>query len=121
MKQPIESLFGDLSSCFDRMFPKISNALAMKKGMTQSACESRGKVMGKMKIHVRTGVGTSKESYQEEEGDTPLEGKLQGKGNVMTLWTLTSNAIMSIHKKVSTMLKLVHVTKETISERNMNA
>ena len=39
MRQPIGSLFGDLSSCFDRMFPKILNALAMKKGMTQSVCE----------------------------------------------------------------------------------
>ena len=71
----------------------------MKKGMTQSACESRGKVMRKMKRHVWTGVGTSKETYQDEGGDKPLEDKLQGKGDVMTLWTLTSNAIMSIHEK----------------------
>lgn len=77
--------------------------------------------MRKMKRHVRTGLGTSKATYQEEEGNTPLDGELQGKGDVMSLWTLTSNAIMSIHEKMSKMIKFVHVTKETLSERNMDA
>ena len=99
MRQPTRSLFGDLSSCFNRMFPKILNALAMKTDMTQSVYEPRGKVMKIMKRHVQTGIGTSKETYQEEEGDTPLERKLQGKGDIMTLWTLTSKVIMSIHEK----------------------
>ena len=52
--------------------------------MTKSVCEPRRKVMKTMKRHVQTGVGTSKETYQEEEGDTPLEGELQGKGDIMT-------------------------------------
>ena len=56
--------------------------------------------MRQMKRHVRTGAGTSDDVYQENEGDTPLEGEIQGKGDVMGLWALTSDAILSVHRKL---------------------
>ena len=121
MKRPLGIFFSDLSNCFDRMLPRLSSLVSMKKGMTSNVCESRAKVMRQMKRHVRLGAGTSTNKYQEEDGDTPLEGEIQGKGDVMGLWALVSDSILSVHKKLSSKLLLRHVATEQTSERSADA
>ena len=74
--------------------------------------------MRQMKRFVRLGAGTSENKYQENEGDTPLEGEIQGKGDVMGLWALVSDSILSVHQKLSSKLVLRHVATDQSSERS---
>lgn len=118
MRQPVALFFSDLASCFDRMMVSLSSIVSLKKGMDRNVCECRAKVMRQMKRHVRTGAGTSNTTYQQEEGEVPLEGEIQGKGDVMGLWALQSDSILNVHEKTSPLIRLEHVTKETASIRN---
>ena len=72
----------------------------MKKGTPRTTCHARSATVRAVKKTVRTAAGTSVASYREELGDTQMAGEIQGEGNVMTLWTLISDSILSIHVKL---------------------
>ncbi|KAL7531040.1 hypothetical protein ACHAWF_003607, partial [Thalassiosira exigua] len=96
-KSTVLSFFGDLPSCFDRMMPSLSSILAKKKGgMPNSVNECRTKTLRRMTCTVRTAAGTSTAYYRFENGDTPLEGEVQGTASTMCLWTLSSDSILNL-------------------------
>jgi len=63
-----------------------------------------------VKKTVRTAAGASVASYREEPGDTQIAGEIQGKGNVMALWTLISDSVLSAHAKLCDGVKMSHAT-----------
>ena len=97
LKKTMGSFFGDLASCFDRMRRSLSTIVARKKGMPESVCEARSLTVKNVKRQVRTAAGTSTATYQQDPGDLDLDGKIQGKGDVMCLWTYSpTQSSMSI-------------------------
>ena len=120
-KRTVGSFFGDLASCFDRMKTCISSVVAMKKGMPVTVCDARSRTVRKMTRQVRTAAGTSSVTYREETGDVPLAGEIQGKGDVMGLWTLVSDSIISVHRKLTNGVTIRHVANGTTSTRSADA
>eukprot|EP01082_Thalassiosira_pseudonana_P016004 g13600.t1 g13600 contig9:10029-12311(+) len=115
------TFFGDLASCFDRVHTSISSMISQKFGMPKSVCECRAKVVKSMERFVRTAAGTSKHSYKQEETDTPLSGEIQGKGDIMALWTLQSHTMLETHNQQCPWVMLQHAADDTVSERTIDA
>lgn len=120
-KRTIGVFFGDLASCFDRMTTNVSSLVSMKKGMPRTACASRSITVRKMKRRVRTASGTSEATYHEQTGDMPLSGKIQGKGDVMGLWTLVSDSLLSVHRLHCPGVTQHHVARDEQSTRASDA
>ena len=57
---------------------------------------ARAMVLERIPRHVKTGLGTSTETYINEKGDKDkVEGEVQGKGNVPPLWCAQSGTLLS--------------------------
>ena len=85
--------------------------------MASSIMECRNKTIKALKRNVRTGCGDSEEVYEEEEEDESLNGEVQGKGNVASLWCLTSHTILEAHTALHTPILM---TGETCNCRVKN-
>eukprot|EP00956_Cyclotella_meneghiniana_P033092 scaffold93176_cov89-Cyclotella_meneghiniana.AAC.1 len=100
MRIVIAMFAADLTACFDRMFPSLSNVSAGKFGMEKNVLLSRGKTIQKMRRAVRTGHGVSEATYGNEEGEPEIAGELQGKGDVAILYCLQSSITLDAHAKL---------------------
>lgn len=120
-KKNVGSFFGDLASCFDRMKTSISNVVAAKKGMPASVGEARSLTVRGMQRHVRTAGGTSTVTYREDPDDVPLSGEIQGKGDVMGLWTLVSDSILAVHRQLTRGVSICHAALDYISQRSADS
>ena len=94
MKATIGLFNADQGSCFDRMYPSLSNALANVHGMDEKANECRAKTLESMEHHCKTGLGVSKRFYTNKPGKPKKLGEVQGKGDVPCLWALTSSVLL---------------------------
>ncbi|KAL7526267.1 hypothetical protein ACHAWF_005244, partial [Thalassiosira exigua] len=117
----IASFFGDLASCFDRMTTPISSMIAIKKGAPPSMCQSCSFTVRNMRRYIRTAFGTTPPIYGETEGDTPLTGEIQGKADIMGLWTLASDSVLSVMDTLLPGLVLTSTDGETQSTRTCDA
>ena len=72
MRIVIAMFVADLTACFDRMFPSLSNIAAGKFGMDPKILLARGKTIQQMRRQVRTGHGVSRESYGNEPGEPEI-------------------------------------------------
>ena len=54
-----------------------------------------------MTRHVKTGAGVSSVSYQNEEGQPQLTGKLQGKADVPALFCQQSLVLLRAHNEIA--------------------
>ena len=88
MKATVAMFAADLTACFDRMFPSLSNIAAGKFGMSKSVLVARGETIKRMRRAVRTGHGVSELTYGNERGEPEIAGELQGKGDVAILYCL---------------------------------
>ena len=120
-KTLLESFFGDLVFCFDRMMTKLSTIVAMKKGIPRTTCHSRSATVRAVKKTVHTVAGTSVASYKEEPDDTQMAGEMQGKCDVMALWTLISDSILTVHAKLCKGIRMCHAANWPTSSRCANA
>jgi hypothetical protein len=100
MRITVAMFAADLTACFDRMFPAISNILAGKFGVEVSALRARGATIDALERSVRTGHGVSETTYGNRPGQPKLAGELQGKGDVAPLYALLSSSIMDAHKSM---------------------
>eukprot|EP00956_Cyclotella_meneghiniana_P003485 scaffold4250_cov47-Cyclotella_meneghiniana.AAC.1 len=100
MRIVIAMFAADLTACFDRMFPSLSNVSAGKFGMEKNVLLSRGRTIQKMRRAVRTGHGVSEATYGNEEGEPEIAGELQGKGDVAILYCLQSSITLDAHAKL---------------------
>ena len=120
-KRTVASFFGDLASCFNRMKTNVSTMVAREKGMPLSVCVARSRVVQTMRRRVRTAAGTSSVSYGEETGDIPLAGEIQGKGDVMGLWAIVSDSILSVHHRRCPGITLEHVATDALTRRTADS
>jgi hypothetical protein len=97
MRVTIAMFAADLTACFDRMFPALSNILAGKFGVQVPALRARGETIERLERSVRTGHGVSELTYGNRPGRAKIAGKLQGKGDVAPLYALLSSTIMDAH------------------------
>lgn len=90
----------DLTACFDRMFPSLSNIAAGKFGMDANVLRARGSIIQNMRRAVRTGHGVSDDTYGNAQGEPEIAGELQGKGDVAILYCLQSSIALNTHAKL---------------------
>ena len=110
MKSTIAGCYYDNTACFDRMYPEISNLIAQRYGVDKNLLRARAIVIARMRRHVKTALGTSTNTYQEEDGDHKLNGEIQGKGDVPSLWGIQSDTLLKAHKDLCTGLQLPDCT-----------
>ena len=85
----------DCKACFDRINKSQSNILAKKQNVADSILQARAICIRRMKKHVKTGLGVSKHTYQQEITDEhELGGEIQGEGRrVIIIYTKEINTI----------------------------
>ena len=108
----------DLTACFDRMNPAMSNLDLRKRNFDQGILQARAEALRYMKRHVRTGLGVSEEYYNEAEGDIPLLGEIQGKADNPALYTASSSAMLHTHAALAPGLELRSCTGERSMKRH---
>jgi hypothetical protein len=77
MRVTVAMFAADLTACFDRMFPAISNILAGKFGVEISVLKARGNTIDALERSVRTGHGVSTATYGNRPGSAKLCLKTQ--------------------------------------------
>ena len=100
MRATIAMFAADLSACFDRMFPPLSNITAGKFGVDVNALKARGQTIDALERAVRTGHGVSDRTYGNREGEPMIRGEYQGKGDVAGLYAILSSTVMQAHSEV---------------------
>ena len=92
--------------------------IAKKFGVDSKIMEYRNGVIKKLIRNVRTGCGDLQMSYENSDQDAPLNGEVQGKGDVASLWCLTSHTILNAHGKLSPPIEMPGYTKERSIKKN---
>ena len=119
MRATIAMFAADLTACFDRMFPAISNITAGKFGVDVNILRARAKVIYALKRAVRTGNGVSTQTYCQVAEDALIAGECQGKGDVALLYAILSSIIFDAHAKLYGGMTLPGATPGPgISKRN---
>ena len=109
------------TECFDRMVPGVSSLVARKFGVAPSIMRCRNDITKNLKRNVRTGCGDLEESYKEHEGDDVLNGEVQGKGDVASLWCLMSHTILEAHTTLHKPITMVGATNSVVVQKNNDA
>ena len=94
VKITIALFANDQTACFDRMIPSFTNIIAQANGATETELLCRSKTIAKMIRHIKTGMGVSKQAYKNQPGHPQIQGEIQGKGDVASLWTMTSSILL---------------------------
>ena len=74
-----------------------------------------------MNMKVQTAAGTYKSSYTGAPGEFEMDGEMQGKGDVMCIWTLISDSILRTHRKRCRGATLRHIAMELMTHRCVDA
>jgi hypothetical protein len=74
MRATIAMFAADLTACFDRIYPALSNVVCGKFGMDVNVLRCKGITMEKMEHSVRTGHGVSLETYGNRPGQPKKAG-----------------------------------------------
>ena len=111
----------DATACFDRMVPGVMSLIARKFGVSPAIMQCRNETIASLERNIQTGCGDSKETYIENEGDNPMCGEVQGKGDVASLWCLMSHTILTAHRAIHTPIRMHGVTPGIISTKNNDA
>ena len=96
----------DATVCFDRIVPGLSSRIARKFEVSTSIMECRNETIKALEWNIRTGCGDSDETYKEGEDSDSLCGEVQGKGDVASLWCLTSHTILTAHTSLHSPMKM---------------
>ena len=101
----------DATSCFNGMVPGVSSLIARKFGVSETMMGCRNDTIKKLKWNIRKGCGDLEEYYVENDGDDPLSGEVQGKGDLASLWCLMSHTILKAHSTLHTLIVMKGATK----------
>ena len=74
--------------------------------------------MERLRRHVKTGLGVSVNTYQEEKEDLRIGGKVQGKADVPAFYTLNSSFLLEAHKTIAPGLCLHSCTRARAIDHN---
>ncbi|KAL7528483.1 hypothetical protein ACHAXR_002471 [Thalassiosira sp. AJA248-18] len=94
MKATYVEVNHDMKACFHRMNPSQSNIYAQKLNVDKKLLEARAICIERLKRRVKTGLGVSDTTYQQEEGEPTIGGEVQGKGDVPALFLQQSSALL---------------------------
>jgi hypothetical protein len=97
MRATIAMFAADLTACFDRVYPALSNVVCGKFGMDINVLRCKGITMEKMEHSVRTGHGVSLNTYGNRPGQPKKAGEGQGKGDVAITYALQSSTLLDAH------------------------
>lgn len=97
MRATIAMFAADLTACFDRVYPALSNVVCGKFGMDINVLKCKGLTMDKMEHSVRTGHGVSINTYGNRPGQPKKAGEGQGKGDVAITYALQSSTLLDAH------------------------
>jgi len=71
--------------------------------------------------YINTGLGVSARAYKNQHGQPKIQGEIQGKGNVASLWTMASILLLFAHAMLYTGLSLPSVVgKKGIKKKTIN-
>lgn len=96
-KSTIADTLYDLIACFDRMKASASNIIAQRSQVDQNILTARAKVIERLRRAIKTGFGVSSNTYGQEPGRPKVDGEVQGKGDVPSLWGNSSDTILRAH------------------------
>ena len=108
----------DAAACFDRMVPSISSIVAQKFGISKNILRSRNATISNMQRSIRTSHGASQQSYNQVEYEPILNGEVQGKGDVPSIWSLESQILIQAHHDMCHGIELISANKHKRSKRN---
>ena len=103
------------------MVPGVSSLLARKFGLAPSIMKCRNDIIKNLKRNVRTGCGDSKVTYEEHEEDDVMNGEVQGKGDVASLWCLMYHAILEAHTTLHKPITMMGATNNVVVQKNNDA
>lgn len=63
----------------------------------KNVLRARALVIERMRRRVKTALGTSEESYGQEDDEAEVRGEVQGKGDVPSLWCVQSDTLLRAH------------------------
>jgi hypothetical protein len=110
----------DKRACFDRMRRGLVNVHKRKQNVSKNACLCTAKTIRQMKRSVKTCVGVSKTTYQQEKDEAEIEGEVQGKGDVPSLYTQQSSIMNKTQQRCAPGCLLNSCTmRRSISHHNI--
>ena len=89
-KITIGEISHDCNACFDRVERSQSNIFTQKQNMGANLLIMRDLCVERLQRHVKTGLGVSVSTYQQEKEEPRVGGEVQGKADVPALYTLIS-------------------------------
>jgi hypothetical protein len=99
-KTTLAATYYDLVANYDRIKASISNLMAQRHMVDKNVLRARALVLERMRRHVKTGLGTSTETYGNEKGDKDkVDGEVQGKGDVPPFWCAQSDTLLRAHSR----------------------
>ncbi|KAL7505232.1 hypothetical protein ACHAXN_004474 [Cyclotella atomus] len=105
-KATIADTMYDLVACFDRMKARLSNVIAQRALVDKKILIARATVIERLRRSVKTGLGISVCTYGQEDGEKYIDGEVQGKGDVPSLWGKTSDTLLRAHAMGTSGLEL---------------
>ena len=121
MKRIIALFTNDQTACFHRMIPAFTNAIAQAHGVSKNTLHCQAKMIEAMKWYIKTGLGILKHAYHNPPGKPKIQGKIQGKGDVASLWTMTSSILLFAHALLYTGLILPSAVEKKGVKKNNDA
>jgi hypothetical protein len=118
-KATIADTMYDLVACFNRMKARMSNIIAQRSKVDKNILRARAIVIENLRRSVKTGLGVSKETYGQEPGEPAVNGEVQGKGDVPSLWGMTSDTMLRAHAMGCSGLRLSNPTKTAEIKRHI--
>jgi len=110
----------DKRACFDRMRRGLINIHKQKQNVSKNACLSTAKTIRRMKRRVKTCVGVSKMTYQQEKNEAEIDGEIQGKADVPSSYCQQSSIMNRTQKECAPGCLLNSCTmKRSISHHNI--
>ena len=89
-KATIEVFLSDQTACFDRMWPALMNIVAQAFGMEPEAFKYCTATIDITTRHINIRLWISTGSYGNSVGTPKIQGKIQERGAVSSLWYMTS-------------------------------
>ncbi|KAL7504284.1 hypothetical protein ACHAXN_004116, partial [Cyclotella atomus] len=108
----------NLVAFFDRIKARLSNVIAQRALVDKNILIARATVIERLRYSVKTGLGVSTRTYGQERGERFVDGEVQGKGDVPSLWGNTSDTLLRAHAMGTAGLELCSPDRSRVIKRH---